>query len=176
MKSIRLTGARRAFLLAGAAALALGACQQAPAPAEDTTETTMDTRTPAPGLIARAVSLDAPTPEARPQTIEQLGRTRTDEFSWLRDDNWQQVMRDPSLLRADIGTVLEAENTHHDEVMAPLAALGDKIFAEMRGRIKEEDSSVPSRDREWFYYSRFREGGQYPIFARRLADAQRRRR
>jgi len=40
----------------------------------------------------------------------------------------------------------------------------------MRGRIREDDSSVPSRDREWFYYSRFREGGQYPIFARRPAD------
>ncbi|MEE4639685.1 MAG: S9 family peptidase [Wenzhouxiangella sp.] len=123
-------------------------------------------------LIERALSFTPPIIQARPVTIEQLGRERVDPYAWLRDDNWQQVMRDPSLLRADIRTVLEAENAYHDEVMAPLSALEDQIFAEMRGRIKEDDSSVPSRDRKWFYYSRFREGGQYPIFARRPADAQ----
>ncbi|NDY96820.1 S9 family peptidase [Wenzhouxiangella limi] len=131
-----------------------------------------DTRTTTSPLIERALSFTPPTIQARPVTIEQLGRERVDPYAWLRDDNWQQVMRDPSLLREEIRTVLEAENAYHDDVMAPLSALEDKIFAEMRGRIKEDDSSVPSRDREWFYYSRFREGGQYPIFARRPADAQ----
>ncbi len=131
-----------------------------------------DTSTATSPLIERALSFTPPTIQARPVTIEQLGRERVDPYAWLRDDNWQQVMRDPSVLREEIRTVLEAENAYHDEVMAPLSALEDKIFAEMRGRIKEDDSSVPSRDREWFYYSRFREGGQYPIFARRPADAQ----
>ncbi|MFW5815303.1 MAG: S9 family peptidase [Wenzhouxiangella sp.] len=131
-----------------------------------------DTSTAKPPLIERALSFTPPSIQARPVTIEQLGRKRVDPYAWLRDNNWQQVMRDPALLRADVRTVLEAENAYHDEVMAPLGALEDKIFAEMRGRIKEDDSSVPSRDREWFYYSRFREGGQYPIFARRPADAQ----
>jgi oligopeptidase B len=81
-------------------------------------------------------------------------------------------MRDPSVLRADIRAMLEAENAYHDQVMSPLSALEEKVFQEMRGRIKEDDSSVPTRDRQWFYYSRFREGGQYPIFARRPADGQ----
>ena len=121
-------------------------------------------------LIERAARFSPPEIEARPVTVEQLGDTRVDPYAWLRDDNWQQVMRDPSLLRADVRAVLEAENDYHNEVMRPLAALEETIFAEMRGRIREDDSSVPSRDREWFYYSRFREGGQYPIFARRPAD------
>jgi len=121
-------------------------------------------------LIERAARFSPPEIEARPVTVEQLGGTRVDPYAWLRDDNWQQVMRDPSLLRADVRAVLEAENDYHNEVMRPLAALEETIFAEMRGRIREDDSSVPSRDREWFYYSRFREGGQYPIFARRPAD------
>ncbi|MFP4335044.1 MAG: S9 family peptidase [Wenzhouxiangella sp.] len=124
-----------------------------------------------PPLIERAMALKAPSIEARPIQIEQLGRTRIDAYGWLRDDNWQQVMRDPSVLEADIRAVLEAENTYYGEVMAPLAGLEERIFQEMRGRIREDDSSVPTRDREWFYYSRFREGGQYPIFARRPADA-----
>ena len=121
-------------------------------------------------LIERAARFSPPEIEARPVTVEQLGGTRVDPYAWLRDDSWQQVMRDPSLLRADVRAVLEAENDYHNEVMRPLAALEETIFAEMRGRIREDDSSVPSRDREWFYYSRFREGGQYPIFARRPAD------
>ncbi len=129
-----------------------------------------DTRSVNSDLIERALRLTPPAIEARPVTIEQLGHARVDPYAWLRDDNWQQVMREPSVLRADIRAALEAENAHYNEVMAPLADLEEQIFAEMRGRIKEDDSSVPTRDREWFYYSRFREGGQYPIFARRPAD------
>ncbi|TVS12824.1 MAG: S9 family peptidase [Wenzhouxiangella sp.] len=131
-----------------------------------------DARTSTSPLIERALGFTPPEIAARPVTIEQLGRTRVDHYAWLRDDNWQQVMRDPSALRADVRAALEAENRYYNEVMEPLAGLQEQVFAEMRGRIKEDDSSVPTRDREWFYYSRFREGGQYPIFARRPADAQ----
>jgi hypothetical protein len=87
----------KAALLAGAALIALSACSQPAADsAATTTENSMnDTSAPAQDLIARAQEIAAPTPEARPVEIEQLGRTRTDEFAWLRDDNWQEVMREP---------------------------------------------------------------------------------
>lgn len=159
---------------AGLALLALAACEPATAP--DTPRTSQqesdmtETAAPASALIDRALAFTPPSVEARPVTIEQLGRTRTDNYAWLRDDNWQQVMRDPSVLDADIRAMLEAENAYYNQVMSPLAELEETIFQEMRGRIKEDDSSVPTRDGEWFYYSRFREGGQYPIFARRPAD------
>lgn len=159
---------------AGLALLALSACEPATAP--DTPRTSQqesdmtETAAPASALIDRALAFTPPSVEARPVTIEQLGRTRTDNYAWLRDDNWQQVMRDPSVLDADIRAMLEAENAYYNQVMSPLAELEETIFQEMRGRIKEDDSSVPTRDGEWFYYSRFREGGQYPIFARRPAD------
>ncbi|MCC5980369.1 MAG: S9 family peptidase [Oceanicaulis sp.] len=159
---------------AGLALLALAACEPATAP--DTPRTAQqesdmtETAAPASALIDRALAFTPPSVEARPVTIEQLGRTRTDNYAWLRDDNWQQVMRDPSVLDADIRAVLEAENAYYNQVMSPLAELEETIFQEMRGRIREDDSSVPTRDGEWFYYSRFREGGQYPIFARRPAD------
>lgn len=122
--------------------------------------------------LDQALLLTPPRIESRPVVIEQHGQTRIDPYAWLRDDNWQQVMRDPSALADDIRAMLEAENTHYDKVMRPLADLEERIYREMRGRVKEDDQSVPVRDREWFYYSRFRDGGQYPIFARRLADAQ----
>lgn len=159
---------------AGLALLALAACEPATAP--DTPRTAQqesdmtETAAPASALIDRALAFTPPSVEARPVTIEQLGRTRTDNYAWLRDDNWQQVMRDPSVLDADIRAMLEAENAYYNQVMSPLAELEETIFQEMRGRIREDDSSVPTRDGEWFYYSRFREGGQYPVFARRPAD------
>lgn len=138
--------------------------------AEIETETRTEVETANMSLIERAQSLTPPTAEQRPVTIEQLGRTRTDEFAWLRDDNWQEVMRDPSVLQADIRAHLEAENAYYEAVMAPTEALQETIFQEIRGRIREDDSSVPERDGEFEYYTRFREGGQYPIYARRPVD------
>ena len=103
--------------------------------------------------------------------IEQLGRARSDPYAWLKDDNWREVMRDTSRLRADIRAHLEAENAYtHASLEAPTAALQDQLFEEMRGRIKENDSSVPAIDGPWAYYRRFREGGEYPLFARRPSE------
>ena len=113
---------------------------------------------------------ETPTPPAsriEPQTIEQLGRTRVDNYAWLKDENWQQVMREPSVLRADIREYLEAENAYTRAMMASTEALQERIYQEMRGRTKEDDSSVPAPDGPWEYYRRFETGAQHPIYARR---------
>ena len=123
-------------------------------------------------LIARAQSLEAPVAKRRPVEIEQVGRTRVDDYGWLRDDNWQEVMRDTSVLRQDIRDHLEAENAYYEAVMAPTAALQERLYQEMRGRILEDDSTVPDPDGPFAYYTRFREGGQYPIYARRAINAE----
>lgn len=100
----------------------------------------------------------------------QVGRTRNDPYHWLKDENWQEVMRDPSLLRHDIRAYLEAENAYTKSLLEePTTALRDELFKEMRGRIKEDDSSVPEIDGPYAYYTRYREGGEYPIIARRDA-------
>lgn len=102
--------------------------------------------------------------------IEQLGRARIDPYAWLKDDNWKEVMRDPSQLRADIKAYLEAENAYtRERLEQPTAKLQDILFEEMKGRIKEDDSSVPAIDGPWAYYRRYREGGEYPIYCRRPA-------
>ncbi len=102
--------------------------------------------------------------------IEQLGRARIDPYAWLKDDNWKEVMRDPGQLRADIKAYLDAENAYtRERLEQPTAKLQDILFEEMKGRIKEDDSSVPAIDGTWAYYRRYREGGEYPIYARRPA-------
>ena len=97
------------------------------------------------------------------------GRSRTDDYAWLKDERWQQVMRDPAVLRADIREYLEAENAYKEAVLAPTEALRATLFEEFRGRIREDDSSVPAKDGAWEYYHRYREGGQHPIVCRRPA-------
>jgi oligopeptidase B len=95
-------------------------------------------------------------------------RTRVDPYAWLKDDNWREVMRDPMRVRADIRVHLEAENAYtYAKLEKVTERLQDKLFEEMKGRIKENDSSVPAIDGPWAYYRRFRNGGEYPLFARR---------
>jgi oligopeptidase B len=103
----------------------------------------------------------------RPLKIEQLGRMRVDDYAWMKDDNWQQVLRDPKALKADVREHLDAENAHTKALLAGTEALQADLFAEMKGRIKEDDSSVPAPDGPWDYYVRYDLGAQHPIHARR---------
>jgi oligopeptidase B len=101
-----------------------------------------------------------------PKHITQLGRERVDDYAWLRDDNWQAVLRDPAVIRADVKTHLEAENAYTKAMLAQTEPLQATMFAEMKGRIKEDDASVPSPDGPWDYYWRYETGAQHPIHAR----------
>ncbi|QUD87704.1 S9 family peptidase [Phenylobacterium montanum] len=114
----------------------------------------------------------APVARKDPKRIEQLGRIRVDDYAWLKDDNWQQVLRDPSVVRADVREHLEAENAYCKAMLAQTEPLQAQMFAEMKGRIKEDDSSVPTPDGPWDYYARFELGAQHPIHARRPRGAE----
>jgi oligopeptidase B len=59
-----------------------------------------------------------PRPRHVPRRIEQLGRVRDDDYAWMKDENWQAVLRDPSVLNADIRDHLVAENAYCDAVLA----------------------------------------------------------
>jgi oligopeptidase B len=110
-----------------------------------------------------------PTPPAAakvPKHITQLGRERVDDYAWLRDDNWQAVLRDPHAIRADVKAHLEAENAYTKAMLATTEPLQDAMFAEMKGRIKEDDASVPSPDGPYDYFWRYETGAQHPIHAR----------
>ncbi len=93
--------------------------------------------------------------------------TRQDPYAWLRADNWQEVMQKPEALDPEIRAYLEAENSYYEtEFGQPTAALQDEIYREIRGRIKEDDSGVPSPDGDFAYNTRMLEGQQYPLIVR----------
>ncbi|MBX3726772.1 MAG: S9 family peptidase [Xanthomonadales bacterium] len=106
-----------------------------------------------PGLPAPPVA------EVRPHTVAAPhGASREDEYYWLRDDS----RADPAML-----AYLEAENAYTDAVMAPLQPLRQRLYDELVGRIKQDDSSVPYRFKDYWYQTRFEEGKEYPIHVRR---------
>ena len=115
--------------------------------------------------------LTPPRADARSLTFETHGLKRQDDYAWLRADNWQEVMRDGrAALDDDIEAYLDAENAYQDAIMAPTKELQDKLFGEMRGRIKEDDSSVPAPDGPYAYGIKYVTGGQHPKFIRTKRD------
>ncbi|TKB12885.1 MAG: S9 family peptidase [Mesorhizobium sp.] len=111
-----------------------------------------------------------PRPEKRTVFDTHHGITRTDDYAWMRADNWQAMFRDPSLLDGAIRSHLEAENVYQATLMADTAELRAKLFAEMKGRIKEDDSTVPMKDGPYAYGSSFRQGGEHPRYFRTPRD------
>lgn len=107
-----------------------------------------------------------PAAEKRPIADTRHGITRNDDYAWLRADNWQAVFKDPSVLASDIRDHLEAENAYQKVLMADTEELQKTLFAEMKGRIKEDDESVPAPDGPWAYGSSYKTGGQQPRFYR----------
>jgi oligopeptidase B len=108
-----------------------------------------------------------PRAPTRPFTSNHHGLSRMDPYAWLKDENWQQVMHDPEVLAGDIRSYLEAENNYTASVLEPTESLQESLFREMKGRLKEDDSTVPSPDGAFLYYQRFDVGAQHPIFCRK---------
>lgn len=115
-------------------------------------------------------NLTPPKPKKQAVTTTHHSITRTDDYAWLRADNWQEVMQDPSALDADIRAYLEAENNYTETYFEDTTSLQETLFEEMKGRIKEDDSSVPSRHGPFAYSARYVQGGQHPHFLRTKVD------
>jgi oligopeptidase B len=111
--------------------------------------------------------IEPPIAKRQPRLSRYHGVELRDDYAWLRADNWQDVMRDPSVLAPEIRAHLESENAYTEAMLADTAELQAQLFAEMRGRIKEDDSSVPAPHGDWDYYSSYVTGGQYPRICRR---------
>ncbi|MBP2235176.1 oligopeptidase B [Sinorhizobium kostiense] len=108
----------------------------------------------------------APVAPKNPVTDTRHGISRTDEYAWLRADNWQAMFKEPSILDAEIRKHLEAENAYMNAAMADTKDLQKTLFAEMRGRIKEDDSSVPMKDGAFAYGTFYVKGGEHPRYFR----------
>ena len=93
-------------------------------------------------------------------TATHHGIVRDDPYDWLRDPGYPTVT-DPAVLAH-----LAAENAYFEAWLEPHAPLVETLFAELKGRVKDDDAGVPVRDGEWDYWWRFEPGGQYRVWLR----------
>jgi oligopeptidase B len=100
--------------------------------------------------------LVAPVVEKRPHTLEAHGEVRVDDYYWLRERSNPEVLAH-----------LEAENAYTAAVMAPTDELQAQLFEELKNRIQPDESTVPSRYHGYYYYTRYEEGLEYPIYCRK---------
>ena len=120
-----------------------------------------------PAAAQRLALAKPPIAERRPHVTHHHGHKLVDDYAWLRADNWQEVMRDPQILDGKIRAYLDAENAYTDAQLAGTDMLQEQLFAEMKGRLKQDDSTVPSPDGPFEYTASFVKGGQYPRLCRR---------
>lgn len=133
------------FLPAIVIALSLAACNQT---TDKTVKITQQSDFPAPPVAA-----------INPSVFTEFGNQRTDNYFWLKNKTNPEVIE-----------YLKAENAYCDTVMKPTVQLQEKLFAEMKGRIKETDETVPQMDNGYYYYSRTEEGKQYRIYCRKKGN------
>jgi oligopeptidase B len=100
--------------------------------------------------------LTAPVAVKKPNVMTLHGNSRTDNYYWLKEREDKEVLAH-----------LTAENAYLDKVMAPIKPFQEKLFEEMKSRIKEQDQSVPYKDGNYFYFSKYITGGEYPIYCRK---------
>ena len=113
---------------------------------------------------------NTPVAEKKTQQNTDHGITRSDDYHWMRAHNWQEAMREPDKLPAPIKSYLQAENKYCADAMLPLVQLQKELIAEMRGRVQEQDESLPEPDGAYAYCDRHIEGGEHPVYFRTDRD------
>ena len=100
------------------------------------------------------------------------GFQRTDEYGWLRAENWQACVDDPTQLPSDIKQYLDSENAWFESVMADTSDLQTTLINEMKGRIQADDTSLPDNDGPWSYIERYQGDEEHPSYWRYPRDEQ----
>jgi oligopeptidase B len=119
---------------------------------------------------ARAPKIEPPVAARRPLRLSAHGIERVDDYAWLKDPNWREVIKKPAVLKREIRAHIEAENRYTEAVMAPLADLRAKLVREMKGRIQQDASEVPMPDGPYAYWAKFRRGAEHARIVRAPRD------
>lgn len=111
--------------------------------------------------------IKSPVANKRPHNIEKHGDVRIDNYYWMRLSDEQKEAEEKDELSLEVLSYLNQENDYTKAVMKHTEAFQEKLFQEMKGRIKETDQSVPVKDNGYWYYTRFEEGKDYAFYCRK---------
>ena len=112
---------------------------------------------------------DVKTPKAeiQPKSLTIHNSTRIDNYFWMRLTDEQKIAKNKDAQTQKVEAYLNSENEYFDKVTASTNNFQKELFEEMKGRIKEDDTSVPYFRNQYFYITRFEKGSQYPIYSRK---------
>ena len=113
-----------------------------------------------------------PVAEIQPTKLEKHGDIRVDNYFWMRLSDAQKNAETKDEQTKKVVNYLEAENEYYDKVTDYTKKFQEDLFEEMKGRIKEDDSSVPYKDNGYFYITRYETGKQYPIYSRKKGNLE----
>jgi oligopeptidase B len=108
-----------------------------------------------------------PVADKVPHELTANGNTRVDNYYWLKLSEAQKNAADKDEQTTRVLGYLAAENAYTASKMKPLEPLQEKIYNEIVGRIKQNDESVPYKDNGYWYYTRYEEGSEYPLYCRK---------
>ena len=116
-------------------------------------------------------------PKARKKLVKRKVHNieLSDHFDWIRDNNWQEVLNSPNVLKKNIRKYIDEENKWTDKKLSFLKPIEKKIFREIKNKIKEEDTSIPEKDGNWFYYSETKKNKEYSILRRYKSNSSRKK-
>jgi len=109
----------------------------------------------------------APVAKKQPTKLEMHGDVRIDNYFWMRLSDAQKLAEVKDEQTKEVIDYLDAENAYYDDVTAYSKNFEEKLFEEMKGRIKEDDASVPYKNNGYYYITRYEKGMQYPIYSRK---------
>ena len=115
-------------------------------------------------------SVAIPKAKKEPKELSIHGDTRVDNYFWMRLSDEQKNMATPDAQTQDVLDYLNAENDYKEKAMKHTEELQEKLYNEIVGRIKKDDSSVPYDDNGYSYYTRFEEGADYALFCRKKLE------
>lgn len=110
---------------------------------------------------------DAPVAAKADTLLKEHGQTRVDPYFWMRLTDEQKRAENPDSHTKEVLDYLTAENDYTKKVMSHTEDLQQKLYDEIVGRIKQTDESVPYFTNGYWYYTRYEEGGEYPIYCRK---------
>lgn len=90
-----------------------------------------------------------------------------DNYSWIKQKDWKEVILNPSKLNAQVKKYLDEENLFKENQLNDINDIEKKLFEELKSKIKNEDNSVPKKDGNYFYGYKYNKNSEYPIYYRK---------
>jgi oligopeptidase B len=102
-------------------------------------------------------------------TVKIHNEELIDNYSWIKQKNWKEVILDPNKLNTPVKKYLDEENLFKEEQLKDIKDIEKKLFEELKSKIKNEDNSVPKKDGDYFYAYKYNKNSEYPIYYRKNA-------